>query len=210
MRIFVTGTDTGVGKTVASAWLCLHTGADYWKPVQTGYHPPERADRDADEVARLSGAHVHPERHLLRLPRSPHEAAAEEGLRLSLDDFVPPRTGRPLVMEGAGGVLVPLNEDKTMLDLMARLSAPVLVVARTGLGTINHTCLTLQALRARNLFVLGVVLCGPDDPANRQAIERFGNVRVLGHLPPLEPLTREALLRIAPAPEAVDWVRWKT
>ncbi|MDO9083196.1 MAG: dethiobiotin synthase [Humidesulfovibrio sp.] len=210
MRVFVTGTDTSVGKTVASAWLCLHTGADYWKPVQTGY-PPER---DADIVARLSGARIHPERHLLRLPRSPHEAAAQEGLRISLDDFAWPQTDRPLVVEGAGGVLVPLNEDETMLDLMARLAAPVLVVARTGLGTINHTCLTLLALRARNLPVLGVVFCGgPNNtesgPANRQAIEHHGNVRVLGHIPSLQAVTREALLRAAPAPEVLDWVRWR-
>jgi dethiobiotin synthetase len=205
VKVFVTGTDTGVGKTVASAWLCLHTGADYWKPVQSGY-PPER---DADDVARLSGARIHPERFLLRLPRSPQEAANQEGLRLSLGDFSLPQTDRPLVIEGAGGVLAPLNESKTMLDLMARLAAPVVVVARTGLGTINHTCLTLQALRARNIFVFGVILCGETDQANRQAIEHHGNVRVLGHLPLLQPLTREALLSVAPAPEALEWVRWR-
>jgi dethiobiotin synthetase len=205
VRIFVTGTDTGAGKTVASAWLCLHTGADYWKPIQSG-HPP---DRDADEVARLSGARIHPERYLLALPRSPFEAAARQGLRLGLDDFAPPRTARPLVIEGAGGVLVPLNEDETMLDLMARLACPVVVAARTGLGTINHTCLTLAALRARHLFVFGVILSGEADQANREAIEHFGNVRVLGHIPPLEPLTRESLRRVAPASEALDWVRWK-
>ncbi|MDP3425805.1 MAG: dethiobiotin synthase, partial [Humidesulfovibrio sp.] len=148
MKLFVTGTDTGVGKTVVCAWLCLHSGADYWKPVQSGYSAATGADRDADEVARLSGARVHPERHLLRLARSPQEAAAAEGLRIGLEDFSLPRTERPLVIEGAGGVLVPLNEDETMLDLMVRLGAPVLVAARTGLGTINHTCLTLAALRA--------------------------------------------------------------
>jgi dethiobiotin synthetase/malonyl-CoA O-methyltransferase len=215
--LFVTGTDTGVGKTVVSAWLCLHSGADYWKPVQSGYSAATGADRDADEVARLSGARVHPERHLLSLARSPQEAAAAEGLRIGLDDFSLPRTERPLVIEGAGGVLVPLNEEETMLDLMARLGAPVLVAARTGLGTINHTCLTLAALRARNLPVIGVILCGQanqgnDDAnaeANVQAIERFGHVRVLAQLPPLSPLTREALQRVAPAPEALDWVRWK-
>jgi len=205
VKIFVTGTDTGVGKTVASAWLCLHTGADYWKPIQSGYPP----DRDADEVARLSGARIHPERFLLRLPRSPQEAATAEGLRLGLDDFTLPQTGRPLVIEGAGGVLVPLNENETMLDLMACFAAPVVVVARSGLGTINHTCLTLQALRARNLFVFGVILCGNLDQQNREAIEHFGNVRVLGHIPPLTPLMREALQRVAPSPEALEWVRWK-
>ncbi len=218
MRVFVTGTDTGVGKTVASAWLCLHTGADYWKPIQSGFPP----DRDAVEVARLSGARVYPERYLLRLARSPFEAAAHEGLRIGLDDFSLPRPqppdlqtdlqtgGRPLVIEGAGGVLVPLNEDATMLDLMERLAAPVVVAARTGLGTINHTCLTLAALRARALPVLGVILCGPLDETTRAAIEHFGTVRVLGHIPQLDPLTRESLLRVAPAPEALDWVRWKS
>jgi dethiobiotin synthetase/malonyl-CoA O-methyltransferase len=205
VRVFVTGTDTGVGKTVASAWLCLHTGADYWKPVQSGYPP----DRDADEVARLSGARIHPERYLLRLARSPQEAAAAEDLRIGLDDFSLPQTERPLVIEGAGGVLVPLNEDETMLDLMARLSAPVVVAARTGLGTINHTCLTLAALRARALPVLGVILCGEANQANAEAIEHFGNVRVLGHIPPLTPLSREALLRVSPVREALEWVRWK-
>ncbi len=205
MRIFVTGTDTGVGKTVASAWLCLHSGADYWKPVQTG-HP---IDSDAQEVARLSGARIHPEDFLLRLPRSPFEAATKEGLRLGLDDFTPPQTSKPLVIEGAGGVLVPLNEDQTMLDLMKRLAAPVVIVARTGLGTINHTCLTIAALRARELFVFGVILCGEPDQANLEAIEHFGHVRVLGHIPPLAPLTRETLRQIAPAREALEWVRWR-
>ena len=210
MRVFVTGTDTGVGKTVASAWLCLHTGADYWKPIQSGYPP----DRDSGDVARLSGARVYPERYLLRLARSPFEAATHEGLRIGLDDFSLPQspgqqTGRPLVIEGAGGVLVPLNEDATMLDLMERLAAPVVVAARTGLGSINHTCLTLAALRARALPVLGVILSGPLDETNRAAIEHFGSVRVLGHIPQLAPLTRESLLRVAPDPEALDWVRWK-
>jgi dethiobiotin synthetase/malonyl-CoA O-methyltransferase len=205
MRVFVTGTDTDAGKTVVSAWLCLHSGADYWKPVQSG-HPP---DRDADTVARLSGAHVHPERHLLRAPLSPHQAAELEGRRLELDDFRAPETSRPLVMEGAGGVLVPLNDRATMLDLMVRLNAPVVVAARSGLGTINHTCLTLMALRSRHLPVLGVILTGVPNPANRAAIERFGGVCVLAEIPRLQPLTREALQRIPASPEALDWVRWK-
>lgn len=205
MRVFVTGTDTDAGKTVACAWLCLHSGADYWKPVQSG-HPP---DRDADAVARLSGAHIHPERHLLRATLSPAEAARLEGVDISLDDFTVPRTTRPLVIEGAGGVLVPLTDRHTMLDLMERLRAPVLVVGRSGLGTINHTCLTLLALRQRHLPVLGVILCGEPDPANRAAIERFGNTRVLAEIPRLATLSRQALLTVPPTPEALEWVRWK-
>lgn len=205
MRVFVTGTDTDAGKTVASAWLCLHSGADYWKPIQSG-HPP---DRDAATVIRLSGARAHPERHLLLAPLSPYHAAGREGLRITLDDFRLPETSRPLVIEGAGGVLVPVNESETMLDLMAWLGAPVIVAARSGLGTINHTCLTLAALRSRGLPVLGVILSGPANPENRAAIEQFGNTRVLAEIPPLDPLNREALARLAPGPTALDWVRWK-
>jgi len=206
MKVFVTGTDTDAGKTVVSAWLCLHAGAEYWKPIQSG-HPP---DRDADIVTRLSGAFAHPERHLLRAPLSGHDAARLEGKRIELDDFKIPQTSRPLVIEGAGGVLVPLNESATTLDLMVRLGAPVIVAARSGLGTINHTCLTLAALRARNLPVLGVVLSGPLNPGNRAAIEQFGNITVLAEIPPLDPLTRDSLKRVAPLPGALDWIRWKS
>jgi dethiobiotin synthetase len=206
MKVFVTGTDTDAGKTIVSAWLCLHSGADYWKPIQSG-HPP---DRDAETVARLSGARVHPERHLLREPLSPFHAARLENLRIDLDDFHLPETSRPLVIEGAGGVFVPVHESATMLDLIVRLGAPVIIAARSGLGTINHTCLTLNALRGRGIPVLGVVLSGPQNAANREAIEQFGNAKVLAEIPPLEPLTRESLLRIAPQPGALEWIRWKS
>lgn len=205
MRVFITGTDTDAGKTVACAWLCLHSGADYWKPVQSG-HPP---DRDADAVARLSGARIHPERHLLKAPLSPAEAAGLEDMEISLDDFSAPQTSRPLVMEGAGGVLVPLNARHTMLDLMERLRAPVIVVGRSGLGTINHTCLTLQALRQRHLPVLGVILCGEPNPANRAAIEHFGDTRVLAEIPRLEKLSRTSLEAVPASPEVLEWIRWK-
>jgi dethiobiotin synthetase len=97
-----------------------------------------------------------------------------------------------------------------MLDLIARLGAPVIVATRSGLGTINHTCLTLGALRGRGVPVLGVVLSGPQNAANREAIEQFGNVKVLAEIPPLEPLTRESLRRVAPQPGALEWIRWKS
>ncbi|SNR61537.1 dethiobiotin synthetase [Humidesulfovibrio mexicanus] len=206
MKIFVTGTDTDAGKTVACAWLCLHSGADYWKPIQSGYPP----DRDADTVSRLSGAAVHPERHMLRAPLSPLHAGRLENLCIDIDDFRTPSTTRPLVIEGAGGVLVPVNERATMLDLITRLGAPVIVAARSGLGTINHTCLTLMALRAHNIPVFGVVLSGPLHAENREAIEHFGNVKVVAEIPPLDPLSRDSLARVAPLPGALDWIRWKS
>ena len=161
---FVSGTDTGIGKTVVSAWLALHNRADYWKPVQSGI---DEHGTDSERVARLSGARVHAEAYRLREPLSPHLAAAIDGVHIDLEAFRPPVAER-LVIEGAGGVLVPLNAEHTMLDLMARLGAPVVLVARSALGTINHTCLSLQALRARGIEVAGVVVVGEPNADNEE------------------------------------------
>lgn len=182
--VFVTGTDTGVGKTMVAAWLVRSWQAEYWKPVQSG----TREGWDAHVIRQAApGAVIHPSTHALPEPLSPHEAARLAGIEICLDDFhLPARlSNRPLVVEGAGGVLVPLNATHMMADLMVELDLPVLVVARSGLGTINHTLLTLEALRHRSLPVAGVVLNGPPNPANRDAIERFGKVRVIAELPPL-------------------------
>lgn len=192
--VFVTGTDTGVGKTVVSAWLVRCWQADYWKPVQSGLED----ETDAETVRRLSGAEpgrIHPGRWHLTAPLSPHEAARRDGVRIALEDFVLPRTPRPLVVEGAGGVLVPLNERDLMADLMAHLALPVLVVARSTLGTINHTLLTLEALRRRDLAVRGVIMVGPQNAANRAAIEHYGAVTVLGELPLFSEVTPYCLER---------------
>lgn len=184
--VFVTGTDTGVGKTLVSAWLTAKWQADYWKPIQSG--TVEGTDYDA--VARLApGAVIHPPAIQLRAPLSPHEAARRERIRIDLSAIVLPATNNALVVEGAGGVLVPINETALMVDLIARLGLPVLVVARSGLGTINHTLMTLDVLRRRRLPVLGVVMNGQINPANRQAIEHFGAVPVLAELQPLLAVT---------------------
>lgn len=180
--VFVTGTDTGIGKTMVSAWLVRSWGADYWKPVQSG----TIEGRDADVVRRVApSARIHPSTYCLKAPLSPHEAARRQGLTIRTELFLLPSTDAPLVVEGAGGALVPLNDRDLMVDLMVRLALPVLVVARSGLGTINHSLLTIEALRRRDLTVAGVVLNGPPDAANRAAIERFGRVRVVAELPPL-------------------------
>jgi dethiobiotin synthase len=191
--LFVTGTGTGVGKTVVAACLVQALGADYWKPVQTGW--PD--DDDAALVARLTGRFAHPNTYRFKMPRSPHEAAAAEGAMIDLGRFRPPATANPLVVEGAGGVLVPLNDAHTMADLMLCLGLPVVLVAATALGTINHSLLSLEALRARGIPVLGVILDGPPDAPNRAAIETFGRVRILGHLPPVDTLDAESISRLA-------------
>ena len=150
--LFVTGTGTDVGKTVVAACLVRALDADYWKPIQSGL----AAADDAAEIDRLTGlppARNHPFVYALQAPLSPHEAARREGVVIDLDRFHLPRTERPLVVEGAGGLLVPLNRDCLMIDLIARLGLPVVLVGLSGLGTINHTLLSLEALRRRGLPV---------------------------------------------------------
>jgi dethiobiotin synthase len=184
--LFVTGTDTGVGKTVLSAALMLrYPEASYWKPIQTG------PDDDTAEVRRLSGGRVIDEGVRLLDPVSPHLAARLAGMTIEL----PSRDsdGAICIVEGAGGVLVPVNDSQTMVDLMVRLGLPVIVAARSTLGTINHTLLTLEALRARALRVAGVVMIGDLNADSRGAIEHYGNVAVIAEMPRFDPLTRENL-----------------
>lgn len=198
--IFVTGTDTGVGKTVVSAALMLRYRPAspllrYWKPVQTGIEQ----DDDTREVARLTGLGedgVLAEGVRLAKPVSPHLAARLAGTRVTVADMVTTlaaQAPRPWMIEGAGGVLVPLNETELMIDLMSALGLPVVVAASAGLGTINHTLLTLQALRTRSVRPAGVILVGPKNPDNCAAIEQYGHVPVLGELPHVDPLTTATL-----------------
>jgi dethiobiotin synthetase len=181
--IFVTGTDTGVGKTVVSAALMRrYPNARYWKPVQSGIE----VDDDTAEVRRLTGVTRDRDEGIrLRNPVSPHLAAAQAGIRIDVDSLTEWTTSNEdsWIVEGAGGVLTPLNETQTMMNLMVRLGLPVVVVARTALGTINHTLLTLEALRARSLHVAGVVMNGDPNPDNREAIAYYGKVAILGEMP---------------------------
>jgi dethiobiotin synthase len=180
-RFFVTGTDTGVGKTLVCAVLMSGLEAVYWKPVQSG----EPGDTEwVRQATGLPARRFAPETYRFRLPRSPHEAAARAGVGIELGAFNPPPVAR-LIAEGAGGVLVPLNDRHLMVDLMAWLGLPVLLVARSDLGTLNHTLLSLEALRRRGLQVVGVVVNGPKDPANEEAIARYGQARVLAAIEPL-------------------------
>jgi dethiobiotin synthase len=199
VSVFVTGTDTDVGKTVVSAWLCLHLEMAYWKPVQTGTD----AGSDTRVVAALAGAQTFPEAYRFARPLSPHAAAAAEGREIDPGGIALPRS-RGLVVEGAGGVLVPLDERETIADLIVRLGLPAIVVARSTLGTINHTCLSLEALRERGAAVAGVILVGPPDPQNRASIERYGKVAVLAELPRFAAVTRAALEASPPPPGFAD------
>ena len=201
--VFVTGTDTEVGKTVVSAALLRRLCGRYWKPVQTG---PE-CDHDLPAVQRLTGLpgrHFAPSFVCYPDPLSPHEAAKRVGQRLDFAAIDFPAIDCPAshdlfwIVEGAGGALVPLDDDHVMTDLMQKLGLPVVVVARSTLGTINHSLLTLEALRTRGLTVAGVILNGPENTANKAAIEQFGQVAVLAELPLLDRITAPALETLMP------------
>lgn len=194
---FVTGTDTGVGKTVLSALLAAALDGVYWKPVQTGV--TEGTDRDSVRAwTENPEERLPPEIHRFDPPVSPHLAARDAGVRITLSSITFPAApaDRTWIVEGAGGVMVPLNDHELMLDLMRHLGLPVVVASRTTLGTINHTLLTLAALRAAALDVRGVVLIGAENVENRRAIEDYGNIRVIGHIPILERIHRAALLEV--------------
>lgn len=193
--VFVTGTDTGIGKTLVSAWLTQHWRAEYWKPVQTG----AAEDSDSATIADLApGARIHPPAYVFQAPLSPHEAARREGARITLDGLKLPESEGPLVVEGAGGILVPLNDQALTADWVEHLGLPVVVVARSGLGTLNHTLLTVEALKRRHIPILGVVMNGPPNPDNSKAIEHFGGVRVVAEIPPLNPPDAAAIAALAP------------
>ena len=182
--IVVTGTDTDVGKTVFAAALAGALGARYWKPVQAGLDP--RAD--IDSVAILSGAHILPEAYRLTTPCSPHRAAEIDGVTIDPARLALPEVDGPLVVEGAGGVLVPVTPDLLFADLFARWTRPVVLVARTGLGTINHSLLSIEALRRRDVPILGIAFIGDEQADSEATIVRLGWVKRLGRLPRLDPL----------------------
>lgn len=191
--LIVTGTDTGIGKTVFAAALADALDACYWKPVQAGI---EEDGTDADRVGKLVGLpceRILPETYCLATPCSPHLAAEIDGVAIDPDRLALPMVQGTLVVEGAGGVLVPISRRETYADQFARWDAPVVLVARTALGTINHTLLSLEALRARGVKVLGVAFVGDPNEDSEATICAMGEARRLGRLPRLDPLTPETL-----------------
>jgi dethiobiotin synthetase len=193
MKLVIAGTDTDVGKTVVSALVVQGLGAHYWKPVQSGLADGSDSER-VRQLLGLPDARILPEAYRLRAPVSPHWAAEQDGVRIDPAALALPAVAGPLVVECAGGLLVPLCRAGTLqIDQIARWALPVLLVARSGLGTLNHTLLSLEALRHRAIPVLGLVLNGPPHPDNPRTLEDLGGVPVLAQLPPLDPLTASAL-----------------
>ncbi|WP_404338221.1 dethiobiotin synthase [Sphingomonas sp. MMS12-HWE2-04] len=189
MRLVVTGTDTDIGKTVFAAALTTAIGARYWKPIQSGLDDGS----DAQRVAALGVPEdrILPEAYRLATPCSPHRAAEIDGVVIDPARLVPPEG--PLVIEGAGGVLVPVTRALLYADLFARWGLPTVLVARTGLGTINHSLLSIEALRSRGVAILGVAFIGDPEPDSEATIATIGGVQRLGRLPRLDPLTPTTL-----------------
>lgn len=188
----IAGTDTGIGKTVFAAGLTNLLDGTYWKPVQAGLE----AETDSQVVARLS--ELPPERTLsegyrLSQPLSPHRAAELEGVAIDPEGLVLPEVARPLIVEGAGGLMAPLTRETLFIDVFARWRAPVVLCARTALGTINHTLLSIEALRRRDVPLAGVAFIGEAMPDTERTIAEIGRVRVLGRLPFLDPLEPDTL-----------------
>ena len=191
-QLVVCGTDTDVGKTIVSAWLVQGLQARYWKPVQSGLEDGGDRGRVRD-LLNLPAERFLPEAYAFQQPVSPHWAAEQDGVTLNPEHLALPTVDGPLVVETAGGLMVPLTREWLQIDQLQQWQLPVVLVARSGLGTLNHTLLSLEALRRRQIKVLGIILNGPPHADNPTTLEQFGAVPVLGHLPPLQPLTADAL-----------------
>ena len=192
LQLVVCGTDTDVGKTVVSALLVQGLQAQYWKPVQSGLE--QGGDRQwLTQLLQLPQQRWIPEAYAFQAPVSPHWAAEQENCCIDPDQLSLPSTTEPLVVETAGGVMVPLSRNWLQIEQLERWQLPIVLVGRSGLGTLNHTLLTLEALRRRGLTVHGLVLNGPAHADNPHTLEQLGGVPVLAQLPPLNPLTAESL-----------------
>jgi dethiobiotin synthetase len=182
-RIFVTGIGTDVGKTIVSAIVTEALQADYWKPIQTG----SGEDRDADTIKKLlsnSKTKIHQEAYCLPLPASPFAAAEEQGIKIEIKNITIPQTDNILVIEGAGGLMVPINENELMIDMMEQWDAEVILVSQNYLGSINHTMLSCMALVDRNIKVLGIVYNGEDNLMAERSVLSFCDFPVIGRIKP--------------------------
>ena len=193
----ITGTDTGIGKTVVSAMLTLALGGTYWKPVQSGVEGGVDT-KAVQKMTALPNERFLPEAYVFTEPLSPHRAAELDDAHINVEGLeIPEMVDGPLIIEGAGGLMVPLTRENLLINLFKKWNevrrVPVILVARTGLGTINHTLLSLEALWSRKISVHGIVFVGDENEDNMRTIGEFSDVKILGRLPMLDSLTAESL-----------------
>ncbi len=180
--LFITGIGTDIGKTLVSAIITEKLQTDYWKPVQAG----GLDHTDTDEVKGLisnTKSKFHPESYRLNTPASPHYAAAVDSIIIDLNKIILPETENTLIIEGAGGIMVPLNEKELVLDLIEKLGAEVILVSRNYLGSINHTLMSYEVLKSRNLKITGIIFNGESTPASEDYILNYTGLKCLGKIP---------------------------
>ena len=194
LRLVICGTDTDVGKTIVSALFVQGLEATYWKPVQSGTEGGGDRQRVID-LLELPKERWQPEAYAFQAPVSPHWAAEQEGRCIDPEQLQLPAIDGPLVVETAGGLMVPLTRHWLQIQQLERWQLPVVLVARSELGTLNHTLLSLEALRSRNIAILGLVINGPSHADNPRTLNELGDVPLLCELPPLEQLNAAALAR---------------
>ncbi|GAA4840922.1 dethiobiotin synthase [Algivirga pacifica] len=193
MRIFVTAIHTDSGKTLCSAILTEALQADYWKPVQSGY------PRDTESVKELvsnTTSTFYPEQYLLTEPMSPHASARIDGVTIDLDQITLPDANN-LVVEGAGGLMVPLNDEEYIVDLIEKLQIPVILISNLYLGSINHSLLSINELKRRNIPVAGIIFNGDSNPESERIIEAHSGYPVLLRVPTLKEVTPETVKQYA-------------
>lgn len=190
--IFITGIGTGIGKTITSAIIVEKLKADYWKPIQSG-------DLDSSDTLMVKSlisnatSFFHPEAYRLTQPYSPHKSAKIDGITIDPAKIIVPETNNQLIIEGAGGLMVPLNDDFMMIDLIKQLDAEVVLVSKNYLGSINHTLLSIEALKSRGINIKGIIFNGDENEDTQQFILNYSKVNGLGHIPPLQTLTSYAI-----------------
>ncbi len=193
---FVTGIGTGIGKTIFSAILAQRLGADYWKPVQCG--SLEHTDTMmVQSLVSHPDSKFHPEKYLLKKPASPHDAAEEEGRRLVLGEICLPKTPNCIVIEGAGGILVPLNENELMIDLIKKFESKVIVVCSNYLGSINHSLMTFRVLENAGMKASGLVFMGEANPKSEEIIQKISRVKCIGKIPWVKSIDQEFVQKSA-------------
>lgn len=196
-KIFVTGIGTDVGKTVVSAILVEALKADYWKPIQSGSY----YGTDSENVKKLLTSDVsvvHPEAYCLKQYMSPHAAAELEGVEIDLDEInLPDSKNENLIIEGAGGIMVPINKKQFILDLIIKFDCEVVLVIQNYLGSINHSLLSIDSLRSRNIKILGIVFNGPPHQLSQDIICNYSGIECIGHISKEDEINKEVILKYA-------------
>jgi dethiobiotin synthetase len=191
--LFVSGIGTGIGKTIVSAVLVEKLKADYWKPVQSG--DLDKSDSFAiKNLISNKDSKIHPETYKLSQPYSPHKSAAIDKLNIDPEKLILPQTNNTLIVEGAGGLMVPLTDKFLMIDLIKKLNVPVVLVSQNYLGSINHTLLSIQALKQYEIPIKGIIFNGVKDIYSKEFILQYTEIVLLGHIPQYKEVDKKAII----------------